>query len=82
MNLRGLSPNFHIHVSASDLYIPTIGQPVFLQQNRQIDWWEYINSFTRKGIHICDFSCSTIQCTMYMCDREGTVYSVLHDSLF
>jgi hypothetical protein len=25
---RGLSPNFHIHVSVSDLYIPTIGLPI------------------------------------------------------
>jgi hypothetical protein len=25
MKLRGLVPNFYIHVSASDLYIPTIG---------------------------------------------------------
>jgi hypothetical protein len=33
--LRGLSNNFHIHVSVSDLYIPTIGPPIFLQQNRQ-----------------------------------------------
>ncbi len=35
--LRGLSPNFHIHSSVSDLYIPNIGQPIFLQQNRQTD---------------------------------------------
>ncbi len=35
--LRGLSPNFHIHVSVSDLYIPTFGTPVFLQQNRQTE---------------------------------------------
>ncbi len=35
--LRGLSPNLHIHVSVSDLYIPTIGPPIFLQQNRQAD---------------------------------------------
>ncbi len=35
--LRGLSPNFRIHVSLSDLYIPTIGPPIFLQQNKQID---------------------------------------------
>jgi hypothetical protein len=27
---RGLSPNFHIHVSVSDLYIPTIGLPILL----------------------------------------------------
>jgi hypothetical protein len=35
--LRGLSPNFYIHVSLSDLFIPTIGPPIFLQQNRQTD---------------------------------------------
>ncbi len=32
--LRGLSPNFHIHVSVSDLYILRIGLHIFLQQNR------------------------------------------------
>jgi hypothetical protein len=32
--LRGLSPNFHILVSVSDLYIPSIGSTYFLQQNR------------------------------------------------
>jgi hypothetical protein len=31
------SPNFHIHVSESDLYIPRIGPHNSLQQNRQID---------------------------------------------
>ncbi len=35
--LRGLSPNFHIHVTVSDLYIPRIGPPIFLQQNMQTD---------------------------------------------
>ncbi len=30
--LRGHSPNFHIHVSMSDLYIPTIGQPILLKE--------------------------------------------------
>jgi hypothetical protein len=35
--LRGRSVNFHIHVSVSDLYIPTIGPLLFLQQNRQTD---------------------------------------------
>ncbi len=32
--LSALSPNIHIHVLI-DLYIPTIGPPIFLQQNRQ-----------------------------------------------
>jgi hypothetical protein len=30
--LRGLSPNFHIHVSESDFYIHRIGPHIFLQQ--------------------------------------------------
>jgi hypothetical protein len=29
---RGLSPNFHIHVSVIDLYIPTIGLPILLEE--------------------------------------------------
>jgi hypothetical protein len=29
--LRGLSPNFHIHVSVSDLYIPKIGPHIFVE---------------------------------------------------
>jgi hypothetical protein len=35
--LRGHSPNFHIHVSVSDFYIPRVQSTYFLQQNRQID---------------------------------------------
>jgi hypothetical protein len=42
--LRSLSPNFHFHMSVSDLFIPTFGPPIFLQQNRQTDGSEqYIN---------------------------------------
>ncbi len=29
---RGLSPSFHIHASVSDLYIPTIGLPILLEE--------------------------------------------------
>jgi hypothetical protein len=35
--LRGLSHNFHIHLSVSDLYVSRISQHTFLQQNRQIN---------------------------------------------
>ncbi len=35
--LRGLSPNFHIYVSVSDLYIPRICPHISLKQNRQTD---------------------------------------------
>ncbi len=34
-NEMRLVPNFYIHVSVSDLYIPRIGLPIWLQQNRQ-----------------------------------------------
>jgi hypothetical protein len=30
--LRSHSPNFHTHVSVSDLYIPTIDLPILLQE--------------------------------------------------
>ena len=29
---RGLIPNFHIHVSVSELYIPTMGLPFLLEE--------------------------------------------------
>ncbi len=35
--LRGLSPNFHIHMSVSDLYIPRSSPHISLQQNRETD---------------------------------------------
>jgi hypothetical protein len=35
--LRGLNPNFHIHVSVSDFYIPTLGLPILLQENMWTD---------------------------------------------
>jgi hypothetical protein len=34
MELYSVCPNFHIHISVSDLYI---GLPIFLQSNRQAD---------------------------------------------
>jgi hypothetical protein len=35
--LSGHSPNFHIHVSVSNLCIPTIDLPILLQENMWID---------------------------------------------
>ncbi len=69
--LHGLSPNFHIHVSVSYLYIPGIGPNIFLQQKADQPW-EYINStqthecgnwdtgraFPFLGTHKWDFYCS------------------------
>ena len=39
IKLRGLVPNSYIHVSVRDLYIPRIGLPIWLQQNRQTYPW-------------------------------------------
>jgi hypothetical protein len=39
IKLRGLVSNSYIHVSVSDLYIPTIGSSILLQQNMQADRW-------------------------------------------
>ncbi len=44
--MRGHCPNFHIHMSVSDLYeyIPTIDLPTLLQEILYVDRsWEYIN---------------------------------------
>ncbi len=43
-NCNVLSPNFHIHVSVCDLYIPRISLPILMQLNRQTD---------RSRIHEC-----------------------------
>jgi hypothetical protein len=42
---RGHSPNFHFHVSVSELYILTTGLPFLLDRS-----WEYIN---RSQTHEC-----------------------------
>ncbi len=31
------SPNFHMHVSVSDLYIPTMDLPILLQENMRTE---------------------------------------------
>ncbi len=56
--LRGLSPNFHINVSVSDLYISRIVPHIFLQQNRQI----------HRG-NICINRSQTHQCENWDCGR-------------
>jgi hypothetical protein len=67
MELRGLSANFHIHVSVSDLYILTIGLLILLQENI---WnypgniqiargnWDWGCAIPYLGIHKWDFRCS------------------------
>ena len=49
--LLSLSPNFHIHVSVSDLYIPRISPHIFLQQNRIIRIRIRIRTFISDQVH-------------------------------
>ncbi len=60
------SPNFHIHLPMSDLYIPTIDLPILLQEIRRpiLEYinrsqtlecgnWDWGRAIPRKGTHIC-----------------------------
>jgi hypothetical protein len=69
MELSGHSPNFHIHVSVSKLYISTIDLPFLLQEVcgpilgifkslTECGKWGLGRAIPRKGIHKCDFRCS------------------------
>jgi hypothetical protein len=56
---QGLSPNFHIYASVSDLYIPTI--PTLLEEICRPILGLYkslTDAIPRKGIHKWDFRCS------------------------
>jgi hypothetical protein len=79
LQLRGFSPNFHIHVSVSDLYVYFQDlSTYFLQQNRQIQSWGHINrSQTHEcgnrdcgraipflGIFVSNFCIGSLQCTV------------------
>ncbi len=48
---RGLSPNFHIHASVSELYIPTMGPPFLL--GKYVDRsWEYILYIAHRHMNV------------------------------
>jgi hypothetical protein len=44
MKLHDLVPNSYIHVSMSDVYIPRISMPIWLQQIRQTDPENILNA--------------------------------------
>jgi hypothetical protein len=46
-------PNFHIHVSVRDLYIPTISLPILLEEICTVDRsWDYINRSQTQDVEI------------------------------
>ncbi len=68
---NGHSPNFHIHVSVSDLFILTIDLPILLREisgpilgiyKSPTDTWMWElglrHTIPRKGVHKWDFPCS------------------------
>jgi hypothetical protein len=49
--LRGISPNFCIHISVSALYAYSHDRSAYLAAGKEVDgWWEYIN---RSHIYEC-----------------------------
>jgi hypothetical protein len=74
MKLRGLIPNFHIHVSVSDLYIPRI-EPHILQGGPIVG----INKSLTDTVHECGneergrvvsfltIHKSDLPCSVYLC---------------
>ncbi len=72
--LRGLSPNIHIHVPVSKLYIPRTGPHIFLQQNRQIDLrcgnWDCGRAIPFLEIFVSNFR----YCFFAVCCRLGGSY--------
>ncbi len=60
LKLHGFVPNFHIHVSVSDLYIPTTDAPILLQQSRWTDRGnlERVHAVSFLGVHKSELVCS------------------------
>jgi hypothetical protein len=80
MKLRSLVPNVLIHVSVNDLYIPSIGPPILLQQNMQIDPdtvqihecrnWERSRAVSFLGIFFRILGTVSLQCIAFFTDKE------------
>jgi hypothetical protein len=85
--LRGLSPNYHIHVSVSYLYIPTIDLPFLLQENMWTDpsgnveigteegqflFWENINE-----IFVAKWRCTVTKVTDFPVPSRDVTYQII-----
>ncbi len=89
--LHGHSPNFHLHVPRSYLYISTIDLPTVFRCRKYVDrsWecinhsqthecgnWDWGHAIPRKSIHKRDFRCSVL------CLSVLLVWVIWHYSLF
>jgi hypothetical protein len=72
--LRGLSPNFQIHVSVSDLYILRVGPHIFLQQNMQVDHGKIQIAHRLMNWRICEYVFARVVC----CLLAGIIVFVRH----
>ncbi len=88
--LHGHNPNFHIHVSVSDLYIPTIDLTILLQEicgptlglhiykSLTDTWmrkWDWGQAVPRKRIHQWGFCCSVVIQEPY---NRTKIYIIIH----
>ncbi len=73
--LRGLSPNVHIHVSVTDLYIPVIGPPIFLQQNMQNDRGTIQIAYRNMNVHIVEVLPSSVS----SCRKKNLIYRLIRN---
>ncbi len=81
---RGLSPNFHIHASVSNLYLPTIGQPFLLEEICIDRSWAEAALFPEKehinGIFVAVHT-QAPACILYTCLLGHLKYFCIHSLL-
>jgi hypothetical protein len=97
MKLRGLVPNFYIYASVSDLYIPTIGPPIFCRKNRRTDRgtirvnnsqkhecgnWAWGPAVSFLGIFVSNFGSVSLRCGLTLIKKGAAWLSrVRHGSV-
>ncbi len=74
MKLYGLSPNFHIHVSVSDLYIPTVH--LFSCSRIGISW-VYKNNSQKHECRNWDYGRAVLQLGIFVSNFRLCVFAVL-----
>jgi hypothetical protein len=80
--LRGLSPNFHIQVSVSDLYIPRIGQHTYLPAEESADrLWGYIHRSQTHECGNCDCGRAIPFLEIFVSNFQNLFFAVWHTNV-